>query len=65
MPTFIIEWKVKFNLEISENKVVIFFFYPSSQTPWNLSMHPFGGEEGSCMDPGLRMAVLGVAACRI
>jgi len=38
-PTFITERKGKFHLEVTENKVVI-FFRPSSRIPLNLSMDP-------------------------
>jgi len=37
LPTFVIESKAKFQLEVSENGVVI-FSHPSSWTTWNLSM---------------------------
>ena len=33
LPTLIIEGKAKFQLEISENRVVIFFPHLSSRTP--------------------------------
>jgi hypothetical protein len=46
LPTLIIEGKAKFQLEISENRVVIFFPHLSSRTPWNLFTDPSLGIRG-------------------
>jgi hypothetical protein len=40
LPTFVIEWKAKFKLEASENKVVIFFpdlLKPQVKKGWETS----------------------------
>ena len=39
LPTFLSEWKTKFQLQISDSKVVIFLSYPRSRTPWYLPMN--------------------------
>jgi hypothetical protein len=41
LPTFTIEGNAKFQLEVIENKDVI-FSHPRSRTPWDLSTDPLG-----------------------
>lgn len=36
------QWEAKFQLEVSENKIVIFFSHPSLRIPRNLSTDPQG-----------------------